>query len=55
MWFEVLKQIINPRTSVFFLAADATQRIYRRFTWRAMGLDVVGRSRVLSRSYRNTY
>jgi hypothetical protein len=55
VWFEVLKRIVNPKTGVFFLAADATQRIYRRFTWRSMGMDVVGRSRVLSRSYRNTY
>ena len=33
----------------------AFDRIYRRFTWRSLGLEVVGRSRVLSKSYRNTY
>ncbi len=55
VWFEVLKKFLNPHTGVIFLAADATQRIYRRFTWRSLGLEVVGRSRVLSKSYRNTY
>lgn len=54
-WFEVLKRLLNPETGVLFLAADATQRIYRRFSWRAMGLNVVGRTRVLHRPYRNTY
>jgi len=55
VWFEVLKKLLNPQTGAIFLTADATQRIYRRFTWRSLGLEVVGRTKVLSKSYRNTY
>lgn len=54
-WFQVLRNILNPQTRVIFMAADSTQRIYRKFTWRALGFNVVGRSRILPRSYRSTY
>ncbi|MDP9312274.1 MAG: UvrD-helicase domain-containing protein [Chloroflexota bacterium] len=54
-WFQVLTRVLNPQTRVMFMAADATQRIYRKFTWKALGFDVMGRSRMLSKSYRCTY
>lgn len=54
-WFAVLRRVLNPETGVMFMAADAAQRIYRKFTWRSLGLHVVGRTRVLRRSYRSTY
>ncbi|MBN2306161.1 MAG: UvrD-helicase domain-containing protein [Anaerolineae bacterium] len=55
IWFEVLKRMLNPDTGVIFLAADATQRIYRKFTWKSLGLNIVGRTRILRQAYRNTY
>jgi superfamily I DNA/RNA helicase len=55
VWFDVLRRMLNPATSNMFLAADGAQRIYRHYSWRALGLDVVGRSRVLRRAYRNTF
>lgn len=55
-WFEVLKKILNPQTGVVFMAADAAQRIYQKFTWKSLGFNVVGqRTRILRRPYRNTY
>ena len=54
-WFEVLRLLLRPEQPSMFLAADSTQRIYRSFSWRAMGLHVVGRTRILPRSYRSTY
>ncbi len=54
-WFEVLKRLVNPQTGVLFMAADSTQRIYQKFSWKSLGLHVVGRSRILRRAYRNTY
>jgi hypothetical protein len=56
-WFMVLQRMLKPETNMLFIAADAAQKIYRRSTsWRALGIDVTGnRSRVLNRSYRNTY
>ena len=55
IWFAVLRRALNPETGVMFMAADAAQRIYRKFTWRSLGLHVVGRTRILRRSYRSTY
>jgi hypothetical protein len=56
-WFMVLQRLLKPETNMLFMAADAAQKIYRRsLSWRALGIDVTGnRSRVLNRSYRNTY
>ncbi|HUS69912.1 MAG TPA: 3'-5' exonuclease [Anaerolineae bacterium] len=55
VWFAVLRRVLNPETGVMFMAADAAQRIYRKFMWRSLGLYVVGRTRILRRSYRSTY
>jgi hypothetical protein len=53
-WFLIVRALINPKTSILFLAADSTQRIYRKgFSWRNLGLSVQGRSVVLKRRYRN--
>ncbi len=54
-WFGVLRRLLNPETGVMFLAADGAQRIYRQHSWRSLGLNVVGRARVLPRPYRMTY
>jgi hypothetical protein len=54
VWFDLLRRVLNPRTGAMFMAADGAQRIYRSYSWRSLGLDVIGRSRVLRHSYRNT-
>jgi superfamily I DNA/RNA helicase len=54
-WFAVLRRLLNPETGVMFMAADGVQRIYRNHSWRSMGLNVVGRTRILPRPYRMTY
>lgn len=54
VWFEVIKRALSPQGQLF-LAADPTQGfLKRRQSWRASGLDVVGRSTRLTRPYRNT-
>lgn len=56
-WFAVIQEMLRPTTNMLFIAADATQKIYRRsMSWRALGINVTGnRSRILNRCYRNTY
>ena len=54
-WFDVLRAVLHPDTRLMFVAADSTQSIYRRFSWKSMGLNVVGRTRILPNSYRSTY
>lgn len=55
VWFDVLRRVMRTDTGAMFLAADGAQRIYRHYSWKSLGLDVVGRTRVLRRSYRNSY
>jgi superfamily I DNA/RNA helicase len=56
-WFAVVQRMLKPSTNMLFLVADAAQKIYRRsISWRTLAIDVTGnRSRILNRSYRNTY
>jgi hypothetical protein len=53
-WFQALRLLLRPGGSLF-LTADGIQRIYRRHSWKSLGLQVVGRTRILPRCYRSTY
>lgn len=57
VWFQVVLRLLKSETNVLFLVADGAQKIYRRaFSWASVGISIRGnRSRVLSRSYRNTF
>lgn len=57
IWFQILQKMLVPTTNQLFIVADGAQKLYQRpLSWRALGIDVKGnRSRLLSRSYRNTY
>ncbi len=55
IWMRVIKKLLDPKTGVLFLADDPTQSIYRFYSWREKGVEVVGRTRHLRLPYRNTY
>lgn len=52
-WFTVIKQML--RNDSVFMAADPAQRVFGGFSWRELDFEVVGRSQILKRPYRNTY
>lgn len=52
-WFTVIKQML--RNDSVFMVADPAQRVFGGFSWRELGFEVVGRSQILKRPYRNTY
>lgn len=53
-WFQVVGHYLRPESQLF-LCADPTQGFLRqRTSWRSLGINVVGRTRRLSRSYRTT-
>lgn len=56
VWFNIVRQLIQPDLGYLFLAADPTQGFLRRGeSWKAItGLEVRGRSYHLRRSYRTT-
>ena len=52
---ELVKSLVPRDAASIFLAGDSGQRIYKRsFSWRAVGIEVVGRSRRLKINYRTT-
>ncbi|MCS6841480.1 MAG: UvrD-helicase domain-containing protein [Roseiflexus sp.] len=54
IWFEIVKLILKPKGHLF-VVADPTQGFLRRGeSWKAVGLEVRGRSIRLDRSYRTS-
>jgi superfamily I DNA/RNA helicase len=55
VWFKVITKMVHPEHGLIFLADDPSQSIYRYFSWKEKGINVVGRTRWLRVPYRNTY
>jgi hypothetical protein len=54
-WYRLLLRALDPVANRLFIALDSSQNIYRRrITWRSLGIQISGRTRVLKRNYRNT-
>ena len=54
-WYRLLLRALDPGTNRLLIALDSSQNIYsRRISWRALGIQIAGRTRVLKRNYRNT-
>jgi len=53
-WFKFIHSLLKPETIIGF-AIDKVQRIYEDtdWTWKEVGFNAVGRSRVLKKIYRN--
>ncbi|MBZ0317998.1 MAG: UvrD-helicase domain-containing protein [Anaerolineae bacterium] len=52
-WVKVIKELLKPNGSLF-ICDDPTQSLFKYFSWRQKGLEVVGRTRVLKIPYRCT-
>ncbi|MFB3884706.1 MAG: 3'-5' exonuclease [Thermodesulfobacteriota bacterium] len=54
-WYRTLIHALDQSTSSLFIALDSSQTIYKRkVSWRDIGIQIVGRTRVLRVNYRNT-
>ncbi|MGH7300875.1 MAG: UvrD-helicase domain-containing protein [Candidatus Rokuibacteriota bacterium] len=54
-WYRLLLRTLDPEVNRLFIAFDSSQNIYkRRVSWRTLGVQIVGHTRVLRRNYRNT-
>ena len=54
-WYRLLLRALDHEANQLFIALDSSQNIYRRrLSWRALGIQITGRTRVLRRNYRNT-
>jgi hypothetical protein len=55
VWIKVVTRLLDPQQGMLFLADDPAQSIYRFYSWKEKGVNVVGRTRWLKVPYRNTY
>jgi hypothetical protein len=53
-WIRVLANLAKESKSSMFIADDPTQSLYRYYSWKEKGVQVVGRTRWLRIPYRNT-
>ncbi len=54
-WIDILKaQLKDSPSSTLFLCEDPTQSVFRYYSWKQKGLDVVGRTKWLRKPYRTT-
>ena len=54
-WYRTLLRALDPTTNSLFIALDSSQTVYKRkVSWRDIGIQIVGRARVLRVNYRNT-
>lgn len=54
-WFRVINKVLKPETGILFMSDDPSQSIYRYYSWKEKGVNVVGRTRWLKVPYRNTF
>ena len=54
-WYRLLIRALDPEANRLFIGLDSSQNVYRRrISWRSLGIQIAGRTRVLKRNYRNT-
>lgn len=55
LWFEIIRELVRPRSGHLFVVADPTQGFLGRgASWKSIGLEVRGRTHKLDHSYRTT-
>lgn len=52
-WMRIIDHFLKPEGSLF-ICDDPSQSVYRYYSWRQKGVEVVGRTRWLRVPYRNT-
>ncbi|MEF3280509.1 MAG: NERD domain-containing protein [Elusimicrobiota bacterium] len=55
LWYKTILQFLNDSTNSLLIALDNSQSIYnRKVSWKELGINIVGRTKVLKTNYRNT-
>lgn len=52
-WIKIIQAFLKPEGTLF-ICDDPSQSVYRHYSWRQKGVEVVGRTRWLRVPYRNT-
>lgn len=52
-WMRIITHFLNPN-GLLFICDDPSQSVFRYYSWRQKGIDVIGKTRWLRINYRNT-
>lgn len=54
-WLKLIVRCLNPKTNSLFIVHDSAQNIYRKgFSFKSVGIQIKGRTKILKVNYRNT-
>lgn len=54
-WLNLIVKCLNPKTNSLFIVHDSAQNIYRKgFSFKSIGIQIKGRTKILKTNYRNT-
>lgn len=54
-WLKLIVNCLNPKTNSLFIVHDSAQNIYRKgFSFKSVGIQIKGRTKILKVNYRNT-
>ncbi|KAF0249698.1 MAG: DNA/RNA helicase [bacterium] len=54
-WLKLIVRCLNPKTNSLFIVHDSAQNIYRKgFSFKSIGIQIKGRTKILKINYRNT-
>jgi superfamily I DNA/RNA helicase len=54
-WLKLIVRCLNPKTNSLFIVHDSAQNIYRKgFSFKSVGIQIKGRTKILKTNYRNT-
>ncbi|MFY9222453.1 MAG: 3'-5' exonuclease [Blastocatellia bacterium] len=54
-WLKLIVRCLNPKTNSLFIVHDSAQNIYRKgFSFKSIGIQIKGRTKILKTNYRNT-
>jgi hypothetical protein len=54
-WLKLIVKCLNPKTNSLFIVHDSAQNIYRKgFSFKSIGIQIKGRTKILKTNYRNT-
>ena len=55
IWYKTVLEALDKKTESLLIALDGSQTIYnRKVSWKSLGIQIIGRTKVLKVNYRNT-
>lgn len=55
LWYKSIVAALDKNTNSLLIALDSSQTIYRRnVSWKSLNIEIVGRTKILRKNYRNT-